>query len=110
MEIGPLSNRPPGPRPGGEGNHRPEPSLTTPTRARTTTDRVEITCEARARLANRADQELAKEKVEPQPVDAGDQSREGRLDQIKERIASGYYTDPQVRAKIVDRLIDDLDS
>ncbi|MEW5797144.1 MAG: hypothetical protein AB1772_12410 [Candidatus Zixiibacteriota bacterium] len=77
--------------------------------ARKIGDKAEISDEARARLAELADQELARESQEPQPVSLDEHSGENRLDIIKKRIASGYYSDPEVRSKIVDRLIDDLD-
>jgi anti-sigma28 factor (negative regulator of flagellin synthesis) len=83
---------------------------TPPARTPQKSDRADISLEARTRLAEMADQELAREKTEPQPVGSDELPRPERLDQIRERIASGYYNDPNVKSKIVDRLIDDLDA
>ncbi len=109
MEIGPLSNRTPGPKPGGAENRRKGQPGETPDQSRPSPDRIEISFEARARLAELADQELAKEETEPKSVGSVDVPKQQRLEQIRERIASGYYNEPEVKAKIVDRLIDGLD-
>ena len=109
MEIGPLSNRRAGSRPEGGADRRQETTPPSPARTPQSADRVDISLQARTRLAEAADQELAREKTEPQPVGPNEPPRSERLDQIRERIASGYYNDPNVKSKIVDRLIDDLD-
>jgi anti-sigma28 factor (negative regulator of flagellin synthesis) len=109
MEIGPLSNRRAGSRTEGEANRKQEATPTSPGRTPQRTDRVDISLEARTRLAESADRELTREKTEPQPISSGERPRPERLEQIRERIASGYYNDPGVRSKIVDRMIDDLD-
>lgn len=109
MEIGPLSNEPSQQRretQSGTGLGAVRPPQVSPG---TIVDRAEISGEARARLAELADTELAREKLEPQAVDSDGQPDKERLDLVRERIASGYYDDPEVRSKIVDRLIDDLD-
>ena len=110
MEIGPLSNRPQASGPDGQPGVRPETQRSPQAGSRVIVDRAEISGEARARLAEMADAELAREQQEPQPAASGDHSREERLELIKNRIASGYYSDPEVRSKLVDRLIDDLDA
>jgi anti-sigma28 factor (negative regulator of flagellin synthesis) len=55
-----------------------------------------------------ADCERLKEQQGPEPVTADNLTNEERLELIRKRVASGYYNDPNVRTKIVDKLIDDL--
>ena len=96
MEIGPLSNKQPVPPEGGRvRSSQPE----TPASPKEQTDRVEISSDARTRLAEAADARLAEEQ----------QARREKLDLIRERIKSGFYERPEVDQQVADRLIDDLD-
>jgi anti-sigma28 factor (negative regulator of flagellin synthesis) len=69
-------------------------------------DKIEISDNARAKLAELADQALAAEK---QDTEITEGNREDRLAQIKQRIDSGFYDQPGVDEIVADRLIDDLD-
>ena len=109
MEIGHLSNDPSQPRRETQSGAGPGPTRSPKAGPGAIVDRAEISDEARARLAETADTELAREKCEPRAVETDGQPPKERLDLIRERIASGYYYGPEVRSKIVDRLIDDLD-
>jgi len=60
---------------------------------------VEISEDARARLAEMADARL----------EAEQQARREKLTMIRERMETGFYDRPEVKEKIADRLIDDLD-
>jgi len=110
MEIGPVSNGRTGQGPGGSDQSRSEAAKTETIQPRPAVDRADISGEARARLAELADLELKQEHEGPQPVDPVGLSQEERIELIKRRVASGYYNDPQVRARIADRFIDDMDS
>lgn len=101
MEIGPVSNDKPVP-PDGPGPRKPQPKGTRP---QGIVDKIEISDDARARLADLADQERKLERAN----ETGEASREDRLDQIRERIRSGYYDQPGVDDVVADRMIDDLD-
>ena len=108
MEIGPVSNRPAGQRTDRTGKSQqdatppaaPKPSVE---------DRADISVEARARLAELADQERLREQQGPEPVTAENLSNEDRLEIIRKRVLSGYYDDPKIKARIADRLIDGSD-
>ena len=106
MEIGPLSTQQAGQRP--EKPEKPE----SPPLAKTSQkiiDQVEISQEARARLGELADQELRKEQQSPQSVSSERLTGKDRIDAIQQRIKSGYYDNPDVKAKIADKLIDDME-
>ena len=109
MEIGPVSNRPAGQKAEGAGRPRQDTQASEPGPKPPVQDRADISSEARARLADLADGERLKEQAGPEPVSGDHLTNEDRLDIIKKRIAAGYYNDQQVKARIVDRLIDDFD-
>ena len=75
-------------------------------------DRVEISTDARARLAELADRELkaggASTEAGPTRPNESGSDRQTRIDEIREKIESGFYDRPEVRNQIVDRLTDDL--
>lgn len=108
MEIGPLSNGLPMPEP-----DRPKKTAqeTSPARQEIS-DRVEISTDARARLAELADRELkaggARTEAGPTRSNQNTNDRQTRIDEIREKIESGFYDRPEVRDRIVDRLTDDL--
>ena len=108
MEIGPVSNRPTGQKTEGAGSSRQEAAPSGNAQPRPISDRAEISIEGRARLAELADGERLKEQQGPEPVTADNLTNEERLEIIRKRVTSGYYNDPKVRTKIVDKLIDDL--
>jgi anti-sigma28 factor (negative regulator of flagellin synthesis) len=95
MEIGPVSNKQPVQQ---GGAARPEQPAETP-RPKATADCVEISDDARAKLAEAADRQLTADQV----------ARRDKLELVKERIKSGYYDRPEVDQAVADRLIDDLD-
>lgn len=76
-------------------------------------DRVEISLDARARLAELADRELraggARTETGPTPPEASSNERQTRIDEIRAKIESGFYDRPEVRDRLIDRLTDDLD-
>ncbi|MCX6835151.1 MAG: hypothetical protein NTW07_08470 [candidate division Zixibacteria bacterium] len=108
MEIGPVSNRPTGQKSEGAVNPAQEEATSQNAQTQSIKDRAEISIEGRTRLAELADNERLKEQQGPEPVPAGDLTNEERLDIIRKRVASGYYNDPKVTTRIVDKLIDDL--
>jgi hypothetical protein len=109
MEIGPLSN---------DNNVQPSPDRkskpcqVSPS-VREVTDRLEISQDARVRLAEMADLKLQLRTTEPETIrpgaDPAQDSGDGRIAQIRRKLKSGFYDLPEVKGKIVDRLIDDLD-
>jgi len=76
------------------------------------TDRVEISLEARARLAELADRELKERSVGSEDRLARPEEPTGgardRISEIRQKIESGYYDRPEIRDQIIDRLTDDL--
>ena len=108
MEIGPLSNHPSGQQ--AEGPEKPTPKGANAEPNRAIVDRIDISLDARARLAELADQELEKERSEPTTVDPSRLKGAARLEVIRRRIETGFYDQPEVRARIADNLIDDWDS
>ena len=108
MEIGPVSNRPTGQKTEGPGSSQQDAARSRNAQTRPIEDRAEISTEGRSRLAELADRERLREQQGPEPVAADNLTNEERLEIIRKRAASGYYDDPKVRGKIVDKLIDDL--
>ncbi len=108
MEIGPLSNHQSGQRP--ERSDQPHQEAAPPEPTRKIVDKLDISLDARVRLAELADQELEKEHSVPTPVDSKTLTSPARMVVIRQRIASGFYDKPEVRASVVDKLIDDMDS
>ena len=108
MEIGPLSNRQSGQQ--ADGPEKTTPKGAVPEPNREIVDRMEISLEARTRLAELADQELKKERSAPTPIDPVRLQGAARLEAIRRRIEAGFYDQPEVRARIADNLIDDWDS
>lgn len=106
MEIGPLSTQPSGQRP--EEPKKPAPQASEPDTAHKG-DRVEISREARAKLAELADLELKKEASSPTPVKDENLTGHGLIEAIRSRIESGFYERNDVRGRIADKLIDDLE-
>ena len=104
MEIGPISNRD-----NAEQTKRAVPrEQAEPQSADAKNDQVEISQEARAKLAELADRQLAeKGRHLSIPDDSG--GDDSLIKRIREKIESGYYNQPQVRSDIASRLIDDLD-
>lgn len=109
MEIGPLSN---------DNNVQPSPDqknkpcqVSPPVRE--VTDKVEISQDARVRLAELADLRLQLRNTEPEAIglgaDSAQDSGDARITEIRRKIRSGFYDLPEVKGKIVDRLIDNLD-
>lgn len=109
MEIGPVSNRPAGQKTEGAGGSQQEAAPSRSAQTRPSEDRAEISTEGRSRLAELTDRERLREQQGPEPVTADNLTNEERLEIIRKRVASGYYNNPKVTARIVDKLIDDLD-
>jgi len=109
MEIGPLSNYQPGQRP--EKPDQPHQETAPPEPTRKIVDKLDISLDARVRLAELADQELMRQRSGgAQPVDREVSRGQDRIEMIRRRIESGFYDQPEVRADIADKLIDDIDS
>jgi len=104
MEIGPVSNQ----NSPGQGPKKPETEQQVQPPAIDKSDQVEISLDARKLLAELADQKL---KENGRQLDSLAESEEesGRIKAIRDKIESGYYDQPEVRDRIVDRLLDDLD-
>jgi hypothetical protein len=107
MEIGPLSNQPAGERP--ERPDKPKQAGPPSDSAGGIEDRVEISDEARIRLAEMADRELRREALGPQPAATEASDADDKLDIVRRRIQTGYYDQPDVKKNIADKLIDDMD-
>ena len=108
MEIGPLSNHQTGQEP-----NRPEKPATeaaSSEQPRGIVDQVDISLDARARLAQLADQELEKERSAPTPIEPCRLTGAARIEAIRRRVETGYYEQADVQARIADRIIDDWDS
>jgi anti-sigma28 factor (negative regulator of flagellin synthesis) len=107
MEIGPLSNQQSGQRPEGPKKHDPEKTQSEP--APGGGDRVEISPDARARLARQADLELKKQESNPGPINDQDLTGDERLEAIRRRIESGFYDQIDIKGLIAGKLVDDMD-
>ena len=110
MEIGPLSNDKPIQQQAGPKRIEEK----TGQQAKETVDRVEISDDARARLAELADLRLQSHGDDAEPTRAGDagpeeESNHDRIAEIRKRIETGFYDQPEIREKIADKLVDDLD-
>ncbi len=110
MEIGPLPNDKPL-----NGYIAREPARQdAPGHQNQVTDKVEISDNARARLAELADAKLNEHHIDREignadvnePATGGTPSR---LDEIREKIESGFYDRPEVKNEVARRLADDLD-
>ena len=71
------------------------------------TDAVIISDEARAQLARLADETRAGSPVDPVRLDE-DGIRIDRVKLAMERLASGYYSRPEIREEIAGRLADEM--
>jgi hypothetical protein len=118
MEIGPVQNNQPIQQP--SQNSKPQPSVDVAKGE--IIDRVEISEDARRMLAEMADRALLEEAtaggVEASAVDndgmseaqAADKNQViDKLAEIRRRIESGYYDQPEIQDRIADRLSDELD-
>lgn len=103
MEIGPLHNDKPVQSAGG---NRQKSAGEIP-RIAPKKDSVEISGEARKRLAELADRYWKEAGLSSGPG-AGDRCASERVTRARTRIESGYYEDPEVKEKIADRLIEGI--
>lgn len=85
-----------------------------------TKDTFEISEDARKKLAELADAALLAAGTDEirvgdeKPVEGGELAERTELsgeviDEIRRRIESGFYDSPEIKGRIVDRIIDDLD-
>ena len=118
MEVGPVQNNQP-------IQQQPQNSMVQPKQVageKEVADRVEISEDARRMLAEMADRALSEEaategafapavdEAEMSDVHATDKSRSNdKLAEIRRRIESGFYDQPEIKDRIADRLSDDLD-
>ncbi len=102
MEIGPVSN------------HRPEnddrsdkhgDQIASGEKPKALEDRVEISESARQLLAARADEVRSNAGSEPEETG----SSESRAEQIRLKILSGFYDNPEVLDEIAGKLLDDME-
>jgi hypothetical protein len=117
MEIGPVDE-----------NHSVPPSVLEKRRPAANmpggifNDRVEISENARAKLAELADQALTEQYEPHDGTRAGPQreaedtrshssasARHSKLAEVRKRIRSGFYDQTDVKKEIADRLADDID-
>lgn len=102
MEIGPLSN---GQRIQPSPEEKKQPVTVKPPLSENT-DRVEISQDARSKLAEMADLKLKLRKgLELQTTDA----RAARIEDIRRKVDSGFYDLPQVKDDIANKIMKDLD-
>ncbi len=95
MKIGPLTNYNSVQQSEQQKNQSPEID----TREKRVTDQVEISDNARSQLSELADEKLQLE----------NSAKEERMALIRKRIESGFYEKPEVKEKIAERLMGDLD-
>jgi len=106
MKIGPLENRPIGPRL--EDQRRQTEEKPAPEEKN---DRIDISSEARAKLAAR---ELGGDSIRRPSVahtpgsDKLSAADSTRLDLVRHRIESGFYDQEDVKLLIADRLTDEM--
>lgn len=116
MDIGPVDNRRP--------DHQPikkslESKPSEEFQRSPAIDRAEISLEARQKLSELANSARASESeaqtsrvegLDGQQRMDDDLKKAGSLDQIRERIESGYYERPEVRDQIAGSMSDDIES
>ena len=122
MEIGPVNNSKPIQPSTSQSSRRKAGDPDTPIPSLARTDTVDISEDARRKLAELADRALAEMggvnnefdgRVDRNGKSAvsgsgkADQNSE-RLDEIRQRIESGYYDQPEIRGDIADRLSDEM--
>ncbi|MCP4686178.1 MAG: hypothetical protein GY867_12135 [bacterium] len=109
MKIGPLSNELPMRQPDRPKANQPSSAPA----GQEQTDRVEISLDARSRLAELADRGLKTYGRQPEERLTRPESSSGedtdRISDIRRKIESGYYDRPEIRDQIVDNLTEDLD-
>ena len=115
MEVGPVQNSQPMQQP--LKNSKPQPTVDVTKRE--ISDRVEISEDARRMLAEMADRALLEEAATPagaaQVTDEAEVQTSAKdrpndkLAEIRRRIESDYYSQPEIMDRIADRLSDDLD-
>ena len=121
MEMGPLSNKRPVTFTAGGASERP--TAAKPTGG--ARDSLEISDACRRRLAELADAALSLERIrsggeeEDRSLSIQDstisdgacpgEGRKARIEEIRRKINTGFYDRPDVRKKIADRIVDDLD-
>ena len=103
MEIGPVSNHRPE---NSDRSGKHEDQIVSGDQPKALNDRVEISETARQLLAARADEVRLNANSEPE--ENGDS--ESKIEQIRLKILSGYYDNPDVLDKIAGKLLDDIDS
>jgi hypothetical protein len=122
MEIGPVHNSKPIQPSTSQSSRRKADDSDTPKPSPARTDTVDISEDARRKLAELADRALAEMGGVNNEFDGGverhgslAESRSGkadqiseRLDEIRRRIDSGYYDRPDIRGDIADRLSDEM--
>lgn len=101
MEIGPLSNNEMMGRlrPAGKSAGQPAPDQT-----EDHADRIEISEDARQKLAELADSHLREIKATGVTFE-GSSERVGKIERIKARIETGFYDIPEVKEKIAEKII-----
>jgi hypothetical protein len=114
MEIGPVHNSRPIQPSTSQSSRRKTDDPDTPTPSSARTDTVDISEDARRKLAELADRALAEMGGVSNEFDGrvdrngkADQISE-RLDEIRRRIEAGYYDRPEIKGDIADRLSDEM--
>ena len=75
-------------------------------------DKVDLSLEARRRLAEMADQALGVNETigaDRAKTETDSTTKAESLDEVRQRIKSGFYEQEAVKRKIADKLADDLD-
>ncbi len=121
MEIGPLKNS----RPIQPSADEPGNKATAVKKTPGPSDQIEISENARMKLAELADQANARQEEElgavytrPEnktvsqsregPAIAKGGDRESRLDEVRRRMEDGFYDRPEIRKRIADNLSDEI--
>ncbi len=108
MKIGPV---PPN-RPEQRGDPKIARSNIVIEKREQTKDRVEVSQDAREKLAQMADESrrrLLSRTSEPDvPAQSNDFAGGERINRLRDRVQSGYYSRPDVMRRIADNLADDI--
>ena len=114
MDIGPVNNRPLQQQRIGNSPEKKVSEQKPPAK-----DKVEISLEARKRLAELADRALAAEtdtakigtgKINEERPVTTEPTKATSLDEVRRRIESGFYDRPEVKDRIAKNLSDEFES
>ncbi len=107
MKIGPVDRNNPAPQP----NRQAEPTKEKVGKDTPAADRIEVSDDARRRLAELADRARRELLAGPQEAEAPSQAEElasDRIARLRQKVASGFYQRPEVIQRVAEHLADDI--